>query len=302
MVTRIALLALALTFTSNAQTSSATAPQTGNKAHMTVDIKPAPATPLPTKETVNAFLQSWVGYDPNVKYQVLAIEPSEIPGVAHVVAEVGEGQPATHFYVTADGEHAIVGEVIPFGAHPFAPAERKLHAQAHGPARGAQNAQVTIVEFSDLQCPHCKAGQPVIDRLMADTPGAKLIFQPFPLSIHDWASKAAMIGECVADKNPQGFWDYIRQVFEQQDQITAANAPDKLQAIATQEGLTPEQLTTCMANPEISKRVQDSITLGMSLGVKGTPTLFINGRKIRGIAEFPYESLRKLVEFEANQK
>ena len=304
MVTRLTLLLLATTLAASGQTSSTPArpAQDTNRPHMTVDVKPAPATPLPSKETVMAFLQSWVGYDPTVKYEVLAVEPSEIPGVAHVVARVGENTPATNFYVTSDGEHAIVGDVIPFGAHPFAPAKRKLDAQAKGPSRGAKAAQVTIVEFSDLQCPHCKAGQPVIDRLMADTPGAKLVFQPFPLSIHDWASKAAKTGECIAEKNPNGFWDYIRQVFEQQDQITAANAEEKLQAIAGQENVTPEQLTACLAKPEVAQRVQDSINLGMALGVAGTPTVFINGRKVRGVADFPYEQLKKLVEFEAKQQ
>ena len=303
MVTRSILLLAVVAITGAAQspTSPARLVQDTNRPHMTVDVKPAPATPLPSKETVMAFLQSWVGYDPTVKYEVLSIEPSEIPGIAHVVARVGEGTPATHFYVTPDGEHALVGEVIPFGAHPFAAAKRKLDAQAHGPSRGAKAPQVTIVEFSDLQCPHCKAGQPVIDRLMADTPGAKLIFQPFPLSIHEWASKAAKTGECIAEKNPDGFWDYIRQVFEQQEQITMANAQEKLQAIASQENVTPEQLNTCLARPEIAQRVQDSINLGMALGVAGTPTVFINGRKVRGVADFPYEQLKKLVEFEAKQ-
>jgi protein-disulfide isomerase len=203
MMTRIALLVAALASTCFAQGGAQTTqPQNpAPRAHMTVDVKPAAATPLPTQETVNSFLQSWVGYDPTVKYKVLSIEPSEATGIAHVVAQVGEGAPPTHFYVTADGEHALVGEIIPFGAHPFAPARRKLDAQAHGPSRGAKTPTVTIVEFSDLQCPHCKAGQPVIDRLMADTPGAKLIFQAFPLSIHDWASKAAKTGECVAERS-----------------------------------------------------------------------------------------------------
>jgi protein-disulfide isomerase len=69
-----------------------------------------------------------------------------------------------------------------------------------------------------------------------------------------------------------------------------------------QQNLTPAQLETCLARPDIARRVQDSIDLGMALGVSGTPTIFINGRKVRGVAELPYEQLRRLVEFEANQK
>jgi protein-disulfide isomerase len=286
---------------SSQATQSKPAADTG-KPRMTVDVRPAPPTPLPSQELVTQFLRRWVGQDESLKYKVLGISPSEIPGVAHVVVQVGENQPPTHLYVTPDGEHAIVGEVIPFGANPFAPAKRKLDAQARGHKLGATTPRVTLVEFSDLQCPHCKAAQPIIERLLADTPGAQLIFQPFPLSIHDWASKAALYGECVAQKNPNAFWNYIREVFAQQDQITGANAPEKLQAIASRSNVSADAMKACLANPETARRVQQSIDLGMQLGVSGTPTLFINGRKVRSVTDFPYEQLRKLVEFEATQK
>jgi protein-disulfide isomerase len=273
------------------------------KAHMTVDVQKQPST-LPSEETVRSFLKQTFGYDPNVQFEVLGISQSEMPGVAHVIVRVGgPQQPPAHLYITPDGEHAILGEVIPFGAHPFAPARRKLETQAKGQRKGATTApRVTIVEFSDLQCPHCKAGQPVIDKLLAETPGAQLIFQPFPLTGHDWASKAALMGECVAQQNPQAFWKYIQGVFDAQDQITAATAPQKLQEVAQNSGVNGAQVSTCAATQPTARRIQDSIDIGMSLGVSGTPTVFINGRKFTSIASLPYEQLKKVVEFDATQK
>ena len=273
------------------------------KAHMTIDVQRQPAN-LPSEETVREFLKQTFGYDPSVQLEVLGISQSEMPGVAHVIVRVGgPQQPPAHLYVTQDGQHAILGEVIPFGVHPFEPARKKLEAQAKGQRTGATAApRVLIVEFSDLQCPHCKAAQPIIDKLLADTPGATLVLEPFPLTGHDWASKAALVGECVAQQNQQAFWKYVHGVFDAQDQITAANAPQKLQEIAQTAGVDGAQAMTCSATQPIARRIQDSIDLGMSLGVSGTPTVFINGRKFTSIAGIPYEQLKKVVEFDASQK
>jgi len=294
-----------LTGIASAQTSGArpTPATTPSKAHMTVDVQRQPSN-LPSEETVRSFLKQTFGYDPNVQLEVLGITASEMPGVAHVIVRVGgPQQPPAHLYVTQDGQHAILGEVIPFGAHPFEPARKKLAAQAKGQRKGATAApRVTIVEFSDLQCPHCKAAQPIIDKLVADTPGAELIFQPFPLSGHDWASKAALTGECVAQQSPAAFWKYVQGIFDAQEQITAANAPQKLQEIAQSAGVNGAQAVACASTQPMAQRIQDSIDLGMALGVSGTPTVFINGRKFTSIAGIPYDQLKKVVEFDASQK
>ena len=102
------------------------------------------------------------------------------------------------FFVTADGEHAVIGDIIPFGAKPFEPAKRRLEKGVTGPARGPKDAPVTIVEFGDLQCPACKAAQPAIEALMAAEPNARFVFQNFPLEMHNWAAKGAAYADCVA--------------------------------------------------------------------------------------------------------
>lgn len=272
------------------------------KPHMAAEAKPSSAA-LPTKQEAESFLRHMFGYEPNTQYQVLGISNSEVPGVAKVTVQVGGPQaPPVDLYIMPDREHAIAGQVLPFGADPFTPIEHKLEAQAKGPRMGAAQPRVTIVEFSDLQCPHCKRAQPVIDKLVADTPGARLIFQPFPLPMHDWASKAALVGQCVAEQKPEAFWAYVKGVYDAQDQITAASAPQKLQELAKAAGADPQRASTCAASQAVSQKIQDSINLGQSLGVTGTPTVFINGRKVGGIADMPYDQLRKLTEFEATQK
>jgi protein-disulfide isomerase len=256
------------------------------------------AAALPTEQEVNAFMQRMFGQDPSVKWTVADIEQSEMAGVAKVVVTIGN-RPTT-LYVMPGGHYAIAGEVIPFGADPFAPAREKL-ARANGPAQGADNAAVTLVEFSDLQCPHCKAAQPVIERLMADNPNARLVFENFPLEIHDWALKAAEYGDCIGRENPAAFWKFAASVYDAQNDITAANADEKLEALAQAAGANVASLPACVANAQTYVRVQQSIQLGKDLGVTGTPTLFINGRKVVGVADVPYDSLNAMVKFEAEE-
>ena len=260
----------------------------------------ANTTPLPSEETVEAFLKRTFGQDPSITWRVLDISPSEVPNIAHVTISIGADNRVSNLYITPDGNYAITGEIIPFGADPFANNRRKLEA-ANGPTRGAESPAIEIVEFSDLQCPHCKAAQPVIDKLMEDFPQVQLRFQNFPLQMHPWARKAALTGQCIGEQSQPAFWKYIQGVYDAQSFITEDNADQKLADLAQQSGADPAKLAACEKSLTASKAVDDSVDLGKSLGVTGTPSVFINGRKFGGIKEIPYDALKGLVNFEIEQ-
>src|SRR5579863_8803648 len=99
---------------------------------------------LPSEDTVNSFMQQTFGYDSSVTWKISSIKPSVAQGVTEVVVVVGnpQGQQVTTFYVTPDGKHALVGDMIPFGAKPFAPAQEELEKGANGPTRGPAKAAV----------------------------------------------------------------------------------------------------------------------------------------------------------------
>ena len=258
-------------------------------------------TGLPSEETVNAFLQATFGYQPQVTWKIVDIKPAKAKGLAEVDVTLNnpQGQQQTVFYVTPDGSHAVVGQIIPFGPQPFESDRKVLAAKATGPSRGPANSPVTIVEFSDMQCPHCKAVQPTIEKLLQEEPNAKLVFENFPLPMHDWAAKAAAYNVCVGKKSPDAFWKFVGSVYDDQANITLATADEKLSALADKAGVKGSEIAACAAQDDVIGHVQGEVLLGQSLEVNATPTFFINGRRIADFASLPYEVLKSLVDYAA---
>src|SRR5664279_1445905 len=181
--------------------------------------KPAAAastTALPSEVTVDGFLKQMFGWNQDLTWKVAEIKPAEAPGIAEVTAvfNTPQGQQIFRLFVTPDQKFALTGDIVPFGADPFAAARTDLKA-ANGPVHGASDAAVTIVEFGDLECPACKAAQPNINKLLQDEPKVKLVFQNFPLeSIHKWSMLGAKYLDCVGRENNDAVWKFIGTVYE----------------------------------------------------------------------------------------
>jgi len=278
-------------------------------AQATKPAKPAEklgthATPdLPSEATVDAFLHEQFGYQSDMTWKIASIKPSAIAGLAEVTVILanGQGQQSTKFYVGSDGEHALVGDIIPFGAKPFDPAKKALEAGVTGPSRGPKDAAVTIVEFGDLQCPACKAAQPTIEGLVAAKPQARFVFQNFPLEMHNWAAKGAYYADCVGRTSNDAFWKFVSKTYETQSDITAENADEKLTALADGAGVKGSEIAACAAKPETKAHVDASIALGKKVDVSGTPTLYINGRKIGSFDARLTDVYKSLVDFAAKE-
>ena len=258
---------------------------------------------LPSEDEVNAFMHETFGFNPQLTWKIVSIKPAEARGLAEVNVQISspEGQGGQRFFVTEDGKHAVVGDVIPFGRRPFDAAQAELKKKANGPARGAATAPVLLVEFTDLQCPHCKEANPTIERLMNENSNVRFVSQLFPLPSHNWAQKAAAYGDCVARASNDAYWKFVDGVFDAQEQITADNADEKLTGIADSSGVKGSDVATCSAKPDTQARVEASVKLGQTLGVNATPTLFVNGRPV-GVGNNNYDSLKQLVDFAAQDK
>ena len=281
------------------QTTSSSSSKPAEKAA----VPDAPGS-QPSEATVDSFLQQTFGYQPDLSWKISSIRPAGVAGLTEITAIManGHGQQLLRFYSTPDGQHAIFGDIVPFGARPFDPVKKQLEKGITGPERGPKDSPVTIVEFGDLQCPACKAAQPTVESLVAAEPNARFVFQNFPLEVHNWAAKGAAYADCVGKASNDAFWKFITKTYESQSDITAATADEKLTALADQAGAKGSEIAACAAKPETKASVEASIALGKSVEVTSTPTLFINGRRVGNFDPHLLDAYKNLVEFAAKQK
>ncbi|MCU1319781.1 MAG: oxidoreductase [Edaphobacter sp.] len=261
----------------------------------------------PTVDTVNSFLKTLWGYDPNRIWRVEAIQTTSAPGVSKVIVFVSDKSPnakvqTTAFFVTPDGKHAIADSsgVIPFGATPFAETRKLLQDRADGATKGAAGKDLLLVEFSDLQCPHCKDAQGMMDQLAKDFPNARIIYQSFPLvEIHPFAFKAAAYGYCIQKQKNDAFFPFATAVFETQAALTPETGDATLKSAVTKAGLDPAAIDTCAATQAVKDQVNASIKLAQDSGVDQTPMLAVNGHLLP-MTQIPYETLKTIVAYQAS--
>ncbi len=291
----VLLMTVALAAAQTAQSGKDAKPADKLGTHATAD--------LPSEAVVESFLHEQFGYQSDMTWKIASIKPSPIEGLAevNVVLANQQGQQISRFYVSPDGTRALVGEIIPFGAKPFDPAKKVLEKGVTGPSKGPKDAPVTIVEFGDLQCPACKAAQPTIESLVAAEPNARFVFQNFPLEMHNWAAKGAAYADCVGRASNDAFWKFISKTYETQSDITAQNVDEKLTAIADGTGIKGSEIAACADKPDTKARVDASIKLGKSVDVTGTPTVFINGRKVGSFDARLSDVYKSLVAFAAKE-
>jgi protein-disulfide isomerase len=203
------------------------------------------------------------------------------------------------FYVSADSQNIIRGEVFNVNTSPFE-ADLKILKMDNQPFLGTPGAPVTLFEFADFQCPYCKQEAGVArNQLMAAFPGQiQLIYMDYPLeSIHPFARGAAIMGRCIYTQNNDSFWAYHDWIFEHQAEITAENLrPTALDYAKSDKSLDITRLTACMTAPEPRAQVDRTIAIGDALKINSTPTFFINGRRLVGTIAL--ENLKIVVEHE----
>lgn len=158
----------------------------------------------------------------------------------------------------------------------FGPEGASILALDHVPMRGADGARVTVVEFSDFQCPYCGQAHPMMARLLARHAGKLRVgFKHFPLLIHPRAVPAARAAEAA---RLQGrFWEMHDVLFEHQHALEDAD----IERYAAQLGLVLEKFRVDLASPEVQARIDADRAEGAMLRLEGTPTLFIQGRRFR---------------------
>jgi len=242
----------------------------------------APLTSL--QKSVEAYLRHLYAFGPNVQLSVSAPKESEIPGLRETIVDLkdGDNSQTAKFYLSKDGKYLVRGEVSDLSKDPLAET-RALIQMKDSPSLGDANAPVTLVEFSDFQCPVCRSLHDVLRDMLPKFPQVRVIFKDFPIEVlHPWARTAALAGHCAYEQDPKAFWKVYDTIYDQQELISASNAWMKMADFAGQAGLNAEAFRACMASPEAGAAIDASRANGQKLEVSSTPTVFVNGRRLVG--------------------
>jgi len=166
------------------------------------------------------------------------------------------------------------------------------------PFEGPKDAKVTIVEYSDFQCPFCKRGYDTIEQqVLKQYEGkVKFYFKNFPLSFHPWAQPAAIAAECAKEQKAAAYWTLYHKYFENQGAVNPTNVKDKGVEFLKDSGIDMAKWNDCYDNKKTLDKVNAQMAEGQALGVTGTPAFFVNGRMLVGAQ--PFEKFKDVIDDE----
>ncbi len=171
----------------------------------------------------------------------------------------------------------------------------RIEVDATGPAKGPKSAPITIVEFSDFQCPYCIQAEKTVEEVLKAYPDKiRLVYRDFPLPMHPLAPKAAEASHCAETQGK--YWEMHDKMFAADGKI---EVPD-LKKYAREVGMDGDKFDKCLDGGEMAKAVKEHQDAGSKLGVTGTPAFFINGRALTGAQ--PIEEFKAIIDAELAKK
>ena len=226
------------------------------KDQLLAEIKPAAVSDA----EVDAFYEQNKAQIPRPKEQVAG-------QIKTYLEQQGQQKARTDYFKTLEAKYKVDYKLEPI----------RVEVAATGPAKGPANAPVTIVEFSDFQCPFCSRLTPTlaeVEKKYGDK--VRLVFRQYPLPFHQNAQKAAEASLCALDQGK--FWELHDAMFGNQSELGV----DQLKAKAASLGMNADKFNKCLDSGEKASAIQADVKAGSAAGVSGTPAMFINGRFISG--------------------
>jgi protein-disulfide isomerase len=246
---------------------------------------PAAAAPSPTQRNIEAYLRHVYAFGPEVLLVVGTPKATPVEGLLETTIDltIAGNKQTVKFYVSKDGKFLFRGELSDMTKDPLAESRAQIQTK-DAPSLGDPKATVTLVEYSDFECPVCRSLHDVLRGMLPNYAGkVRVVFKDFPLEqLHPWARTAAIAGRCAYQQDPKAFWKMYDFIYDNQDVISASNAWTKMMDYAGQAGLDADAFKTCMASPEAGEAVNASRANGQQLDVNSTPTVFVNGRRLVG--------------------
>ena len=252
-------------------------------------VPPAPADLTAAAKSniegrVEAFLRNLYAWGPTFGLKIGPIKSTPLDNLYEVTVDVSQqGQTESAIvWVSKDGRFIFRGDLDDMTVDPLASVRSDLHLDGAA-STGPDDAKVVVVEFGDFECPVCRQFDQMLHAVMPKYPQVRFVFKDFPLQqIHPWSMTGALAGRCALQKSQDVFWKLHDAIYREQDShLTPDNAFARLEELAKQAGLDTDTYEACMADQKTKEVVQKSIDEGHDLDVNATPTIFVNGRRLR---------------------
>jgi protein-disulfide isomerase len=254
------------------------------------------------KDEVSQRISEYFGksVSPGIGLRVTDLAPAEVPGWNKGTLEVvaGGNTQTMPFLVSQDGRYFVSGEVTDLTVDPLKAVMQKIDLNGEA-ARGPADAKVTIVEYSDFQCPFCSRGYQIVEeQVMPEYEGkVRFYFKNLPLkSIHPWAENAALAAECAGQQSGDGFWKMYHALFKNQRELNQDNLKEKVTQYAKDAGLDEAKFSQCFESRSAQTKVDKDLEEAAAVGANSTPTFFINGRRLEGAQ--PFENFKSIIDQE----
>jgi len=230
------------------------------------------------------------------RMEIVGAKPSPVPGLVELKIKVSreDREAIRKLHVSPDLKNVVVGRVLHLGEVPRVRVEMENVDLKDAPMKGDPKAPVTLVEYSDFQCPFCRAAQRSITRIMQEYEGkVKLVYRHYPLGIHVWAARAAMLSECVRKQKPALFWKLHDFYYSNTQRLDRDNILAKTQEQVKADGVDIDKLNKCFLEQETAPLIKKSMDEGKKIGVRGTPVFLVNDVFLSG--NQPYAVLNAII-------
>ena len=249
-----------------------------------------PCPPLTESQqlAIEGFLKTWYQIPNEQSFALIDSTTVDSACYRKLVFRPSMPAPLLTLYLTPDGSH-LVGSLMDLAVDP-AVARRKKQNELHQLltsgallTTGSTFAPLKMVVFSDFQCPYCKRFAGLVNELAPEERSSlQITYRQLPLSIHPWARDAAALGACVAIQNQSAFWKLHDYLFSEQQRLSNENVKDNALAFLSQtKEVDVANVSACLTSKSYEEYLSRDENLAADLGIRSTPTVFLNGQAIR---------------------
>lgn len=251
-----------------------------------------------SNKEVNDYIQSVTGKAPIPSNDDVETTYNQLVAMRQIDGSLQENRGAIMQFLIRQNEQQVMRDEISRlkKKYNYEIAVQRAKVSLDGePIRGGSNASITIVEFSDFECPFCKRAQKTTSQLR-DRYGDKIkwVFKDFPLNFHAHAMSAHLASQCVYRQDEKLFWRYFDEIFNPSNHVKLD--PDSLRSLAVKSGVDMAKYDKCLNDPAVREEIDADIEEGKKLGVSGTPAFFINGILLSGAQ--PLDEFVNIIESE----